>query len=276
MNMALKILALLTLPLHVVYAQMASPAGNTQTNASASTTSTNAATSSQQTQSAALQSQGLAWREYGLTETDWQRYQSILASPQAYWSEDKRPLILLGVTARNEAERSRYAELYIDFEYKAAAGLMTFKSAVDIIGKRKHGTEALFSAALTTVAAQAEPMFGVGDRMMLVIDPTLDCLPCTQAIATVQQIGRQNASTGIDVYFVNATREQIVAYGSQRLILPEDVSGKRITLNVATPEFLTQMQLTTNAVPAAFRRRGQTLTKIPIGELLNLRMPSVL
>ena len=263
MSFALKLLALLTLALHG-YAQT----GGT----SVSSTPTN----TQQTQSTALQSQGQAWREYGLTELDWQRYQSILASPQAYWSEDKRPLILLGVTARNEAERSRYAELYIDFEYKAAAGLMSFKSAVDIIGKRKHGTEALFSAALTTVAAQAEPMFGVGDRMMLVIDPTLDCLPCTQAIATVQQIGRQNASTSIDLYFVNATRADIVVYGSQRLILPEDVSGKRITLNVATPEFLAQMQLTPNAVPAAFRRRGQAVTKIPIGELLNLRMPSIL
>ena len=273
MKVLLKLIGLLTFTLHA-YAQLGS-SGSTNP-AIASTPSTSAAITTQQTQSAALQSQGLAWREYGLTEADWQRYQSILTSPQAYWSEDKRPLILLGVTARNEAERSRYAELYVDFEYKAATGLMTFKSAVDIIGKRKHGAEALFGAALTTVTAQAEPMFGVGDRMMLVLDPKLDCVACTQAIATVQQIGRQNASTGIDLYFINATRAEIVAYGTQRLILPEDVSGKRITLNVATPEFLAQMQLTPTAVPAAFRRRGQVLTKIPIGELLNLRMPSAL
>ena len=270
MNVLLKFIALMTITLHPC-AQISA-----QTGASSSTTANSAATTTPQTHSMTLQSQGLAWREYGLTEADWQRYQSILTSPQAYWSEDKRPLILLGVTARNEAERSRYAELYVDFEYKAATGLMTFKSAVDIIGKRKHGAEALFGAALTTVTSQAEPMFGAGDRMMLVLDPKLDCVACTQAIATVQQIGRQNASTGIDLYFVNATRAEIVAYGTQRLILPEDVSGKRITLNVATPEFLAQMQLTPTAVPAAFRRRGQVLTKIPIGELLNLRMPSAL
>lgn len=268
MNVLMKLIVLMTLTLHA-YAQVES----TQTGAANSTSANSAATTTPQTQS---MTQGLAWREYGLNEADWQRYQSILTSPQAYWSEDKRPLILLGVTARNEAERSRYAELYVDFEYKAATGLMTFKTAVDIIGKRKHGTEALFGAALTTVTAQAEPMFGVGDRMMLVLDPKLDCVACTQAIATVQQIGRQNASTGIDLYFVDSTRAEIVAYGSQRLILPEDVAGKRITLNLATPAFLAQMQLSSTAVPAAFRRRGQALTKIPMAELLNLRMPSVL
>jgi integrating conjugative element protein (TIGR03759 family) len=215
------------------------------------------------------QAQGLAWRQYGLTEADWQRYQDLLSSPQAYWSEDKRPLIVLGVTARTEEERRRYAELYVNFEYQAAQGTFAFSRMVDAIGKAKHGTEALFGAV---AQAQAPEMFEAGDRMMLVLRVDQECLVCTQAISVVQQIGRSNGTTGVDVYFVGATREAIVAYGSQRMILPEDVKAKRITLNIATPEFLAQMKLNSGSTPSVFRRRGQALTPIALSELAQLRM----
>ena len=218
---------------------------------------------------ASLQAQGLAWREYGLTEADWQRYQAILASPQAYWSEDKRPLVVLGVTARTDAERRRYAELYVNFEYQAAQGLFAFSRMVDEVGKAKHGSEALFGAV---PEAQVPALFGPGDRLMLVIRADAECLVCTQAITTVQQSGRSNGTTGVDIYFVGATREAMIAYGAQRLIMPEDVKAKRITLNHATPEFLAQMQLSADAVPAVFRRRGQSVTPIPMAELVGLRM----
>lgn len=55
-------------------------------------------------------------KEWGLTETEWSRYEEVMAGPRGYWSPHLDPLTALGVEARNDTERRHFAELWVRME----------------------------------------------------------------------------------------------------------------------------------------------------------------
>ena len=221
------------------------------------------------TQSRISASEMVTLRGLGLTESDWLRYQSVLVGPQANWSTDKDPLLVLGITASTDAERARYAELYVEADRKRNAAIFEFTRATQKVWLRKYSHEALFAVpGMAQPNVSAAPLLTANDRVILVIDAAKDCPTCTQVFENVQRLGRQNGGTGIDIYFVASTFDQMVAYGKARGILRTDVSAKRVTLNAATPEVLAKLQVVPGAIPAAFKRTPTEITRISLTSLL--------
>lgn len=209
----------------------------------------------------------MTFKALGLTEADWTRYQSVLVGPQANWSSDKDPLLVLGITAITAAERTRYAELYVEADRKRNAAILEFSRSVQKVWLTKYATEPLFTVP-GQPSSSPVPMLTASDRVILVIDAAKDCPTCTQVFENVQRLGRQNGGTGIDIYFVASTFDQMVAYGKARGILRTDVSAKRVTLNAATPEVLAKLQVVPGAIPAAFKRTPTEITRISLTSLL--------
>lgn len=57
-------------------------------------------------------------QQWGLTDSEWQRYQQLRQGERGIWSPGLDPLTTLGVEANNDAERQRYAELLARKEHQ--------------------------------------------------------------------------------------------------------------------------------------------------------------
>lgn len=71
------------------------------------------------------------WSEWGLTEQDWTRYEELKNGPQGVWSPNLDPLTMLGIEARSESERTRYAELLARKEFERNEKILAFQLAYD-------------------------------------------------------------------------------------------------------------------------------------------------
>lgn len=126
---------------------------------------------------------GTAARAWSLEESDWTRYQSLMAGRRGLWTPDADPLLVLGAHARNPAERRRFAEAYVVAEQARVAGELAFERAVGEAWARLHGGEALFaSAALPDVDDVAAQRFAVALNA--------DCVPCRALAERYWRAGR--------------------------------------------------------------------------------------
>ena len=72
-----------------------------------------------------------AAQHWGLTEQEWSRFEEIRRGPRGYWSPSLDPLTALGVEARDDAERQRYAELQVRLEAARAERELAYQRAYD-------------------------------------------------------------------------------------------------------------------------------------------------
>jgi integrating conjugative element protein (TIGR03759 family) len=69
-------------------------------------------------------------KQWGLSDTEYRQYQTVMAGPRGIWSPDLDPLMALGVTANTAAERRRYAELYVRQEYARVERELAFQREI--------------------------------------------------------------------------------------------------------------------------------------------------
>ncbi|EPN74421.1 hypothetical protein A221_10170, partial [Pseudomonas syringae pv. actinidiae ICMP 18801] len=80
-----------------------------------------AQSNSREQQSALLNSQSqssdeMLARDWNLSPQEWQRYQTLMQSSRGVYSPGLDPLTALGIEARTDEERRRYAELQVKAE----------------------------------------------------------------------------------------------------------------------------------------------------------------
>jgi integrating conjugative element protein (TIGR03759 family) len=213
--------------------------------------------------------------ELGLTEVEWQRYKTEMQGPRAKWSVDNDPLLVLGITAQTAQEQAHFAELYVEADRKRNAAIMNFGRAVQKVWLTKYPHEALFASNTPTsqvqVAAGAT-LVGPNDRVMMIVDPKVTCVACAQAIGKLLQLSRRNRTTGLDLYFVGAEYPEISRFASERFILQDDVSSKRVTLNKASAELLQQLGLKPGQVPAVFKRTASGISLMSLADLAAMQV----
>lgn len=71
------------------------------------------------------------WSEWGLTREDWSRYQKLKEGPIGIWTPNLDPITTLGIEAKTEDERRRFAELLAKIEYARAEKILAFQLAYD-------------------------------------------------------------------------------------------------------------------------------------------------
>ena len=213
--------------------------------------------------------------ELGLSEVEWQRYKTEMQGPRARWSVDSDPLMVLGITAQGAQEQAHFAELYVEADRKRNAAIMNFGRAVQKVWLTKYPHEALFASNTPASQVQVAPgatLIGPNDRVMMIVDPKVGCVACAQAIGKLLQLSRRNRTTGLDLYFVAADYPEISRFASERFILQDDVSSKRVTLNKASPELLQQLGLKPGQVPAVFKRTESGISLMSLADLASMQV----
>ena len=162
-------------------------------------------------------------RDWGLQPEEWARFRQLMLGPLGVHSPQIDPLTALGIEARSDEERRRYAELQVRMEARRVEKLLAYQRAYDAAWQRLFPGQPPVS--LPGAKAQSAGNTGSGRLAVFVKG---DCAPCAQR---VQQL--QAAGTAFDLYMVGSRQDdaRIRLWATQAGIDPARVRARAITLN---------------------------------------------
>lgn len=159
--------------------------------------------------------------DWGLQPEEWSRYQTLMQGPLGIYSPGLDPLTALGIEARSDAERRRYAELQARAEAARAERTLAYQRAYDEAWQRLSPNQP--RVRLTGAASEA----GTSDGRLAVFVKA-DCPAC---IRQVQQL--QASRNTFDIYVVGTRGDdtRVRQWATQAAVDPAKVRARTITLN---------------------------------------------
>ncbi|MEW6312578.1 MAG: TIGR03759 family integrating conjugative element protein [Pseudomonadota bacterium] len=162
-------------------------------------------------------------RDWGLRSEEWARYRQLMQGPLGIYSPNLDPLTALGIEARSDEERSRYAELQVQAESKRVGKTLAYQRAYDAAWKRLYPGQ----QRVNMPGAKA-PGAGNKGSGRLAVFVKAECAPCEQRVRQLQAAG-----TAFDLYMVGSRQEdaRIRQWATQAGIDAGRVRSRTITLN---------------------------------------------
>jgi len=177
------------------------------------------AQSVQQSSMQELQQQAGQW---GLSQDDYQRYQSLKNGPRGIQSPGLDPLSTLGIEARNPAERRKYAEKWVKEEFARTQKELDFQREVTAAWKR------LYPETLAVNMGNAAGIaHDTGGRLALFVK-SANCVQCDARLAAVLADNRP-----VDIYLVDSQGDdgKLRGWAKDHHIPLDRVRSRQITLN---------------------------------------------
>ena len=205
-------------------------------------------------------------RLWELSETEWSRYKQLMQGIRGSISPSTiSPIEVLGIHARDQDERRRYAEMWARAMREDVSRILAFQHAYDEAGKRLYPNEQLIDINKLPGRADTTSSLKPGDRVLFFTRP--GCPACDALL--VKLLKRIDAVTGIDIYItgVKSGDDQAVRdWAASHAIKPEWVRSRRVTLNheAGVLEKLTQGK---GKIPYILRRQGKDLSVLRASEL---------
>src|SRR5574338_887629 len=162
-------------------------------------------------------------RDWGLRPEEWARYRQLMQGPLGIYSPNLDPLTALGIEARSDEERNRYAELQVQAESRRVNKTLAYQRAYDAAWKRLYPGQQRVN--LPGARAPGAGNKGSG-RLAGFVEA--DCPPCEQRVRQLQAAG-----TAFDLYMVGSRRDgaRIRQWAAPTGIDPDRVRARTITLN---------------------------------------------
>ncbi|REC93352.1 TIGR03759 family integrating conjugative element protein [Kushneria indalinina] len=179
------------------------------------------------------QSSQRAAEAWGLNRQEYDRYESIMEGPRGKWSPNLDPLTALGLEARSDAERQKYAEKLVETERARVEGELAFQRAYDAAWKRLYPNDMPVESFSTKGGEDAtQSVFGsnpaASDQRLTVVVATEGCDQC---VARVKQLMNNGASMDIFVMDAEGNDDLIRRWATKVGIPPSKVRDRVITLN---------------------------------------------
>lgn len=159
--------------------------------------------------------QAQAW---GLQASDWVRYRELMQGPLGIYAPHLDPLTALGIEARSDEERARFAELQVRAEARRVEKLLTYQRAYDAAWQR-------LAPDLQRVTLEDAK---VAEEARLFVFVKADCPPCLERVRQLQAQGR-----AFDLYLVDSKGDdaRLRRWARQARLDPMRVQQRTITLN---------------------------------------------
>ncbi|HBO3409680.1 TIGR03759 family integrating conjugative element protein [Pseudomonas aeruginosa] len=164
-------------------------------------------------------------RDWGLNIEEWTRYRDLMQGPLGVYSPHIDPLTALGIEARTDQERQRYAELQVAAEAQRVGKLLAYQRAYDDAWQRLHADMPRI------ILPDAGPAFSpvlpaASGRLALFVEDA--CSTCDQTALKLQAAGR-----AFDIYVVDSRADdaRIRAWAQRIGIDPARVRSGQVTLN---------------------------------------------
>ena len=205
-------------------------------------------------------------RTWHLSETEWQRYRQLMQGIRGSISPGTiSPIEVLGIHARDEAERQRYAERWAQTMHEDAERILAFQHTYDAAIRHLYPGELLIDSSRLPEPSEKTRRLEPGDRVLFFT--RADCPACDALFVKVRQ--RIDDVAGIDIYISGenigddkAVRDWAKDHG----INPEWVRSRRVTLNHDAGA-LEQLTHGEGQIPYLMRRRGEAVSVLRAADL---------
>ncbi len=181
---------------------------------------------------------------WGISPDDYLRYTEIMVGPLKHWNPNIDPVLALGIYARTEGERIRFAEIYAEQERALTQKTQAFERAYREAFHRLHPDANMIMPALMAPYFEHQarkkdksfPDFTTntlldGDRIIYFVD--VACTQCQQDIDKLQSLVQKHPSLFIDFYILNIeSDEEARQWASHHDIDVSAVKQGRITINI--------------------------------------------
>ncbi|MFT3803471.1 MAG: TIGR03759 family integrating conjugative element protein [Burkholderiaceae bacterium] len=163
-------------------------------------------------------------RDWGLRPEEWVRYRELMQGPLGLSSPTLDPLTALGIEARSDEERRRFAELQVQIEARRVEKLLAYQRAYDAAWQRL--APGMQRVNLPGAGAAPSGMTQTGERTAVFIKDA--CSGCDE---TVQRLQAEGVS--FDIYVVGSRGDdaRIREWARGIRIDPAKVRSGHITLN---------------------------------------------
>ncbi|WJH55973.1 TIGR03759 family integrating conjugative element protein [Ectopseudomonas guguanensis] len=163
-------------------------------------------------------------RDWGLRPEEWVRYRELMQGPLGLSSPNLDPLTALGIEARSDEERRRFADLQVQIEARRVEKLLAYQRAYDAAWQRL--APGMQRVNLPGAGAAPPGMTQADERIAVFIKDA--CSGCDE---TVQRLQAEGAS--FDIYVVGSRGDDalIREWARRTRIDPAKVRSGHITLN---------------------------------------------
>ncbi|PMX27605.1 MULTISPECIES: TIGR03759 family integrating conjugative element protein [unclassified Pseudomonas] len=164
-------------------------------------------------------------RDWGLSTEEWARYRALMQGPLGIYSPNLDPLTALGIEARSEQERQRYAELQVQAEAHRVEKLLAYQRAYDDAWQRLHAN--MPRVILPDAGPAFSPVTPAANGRIAVFVKDA-CAACDQTTLRLQAAGME-----FDIYVVDSHADdaRIRAWAQRIGIDPAKVRRGQVTLN---------------------------------------------
>ena len=198
---------------------------------------------------------------WGLSAAEWQRYRTLMEGIRGSISPGTiSPIEVLGIHARDEAERRKYAEQWAVMMREDAERILAFQRAYDAAGRLLYPDESLIDVARLPQQTDSGEGLSRTDRVLLFARP--DCAACDARGGGGG--GGGGGLDGIDIFLAGipaGEEEAIRNWAVERGIRPEWVTARRVTLNFEGGA-LERVAPGREELPVLMRRRGGSVTPL--------------
>lgn len=175
---------------------------------------------------ATIRSEEQQARDWGLQTDEWARYRELMQGPLGVYSPNLDPLTALGIEARSDEERRRYAELQVQAEARRVEKMLAYQRAYDAAWQRlAPGMQRVSLPGISPATSAAGLVQSTGRTAVFVKD---GCAACDQAVQRLQASGAE-----FDVYVVGSRADDthIREWARRARIDPAKVRARQVTLN---------------------------------------------
>ena len=205
-------------------------------------------------------------RAWGLSATEWQRYQLLMQGIRGSVSPATiSPIEVLGIHARDQDERQRYAETWARTLHEDVDRILAFQRAYDDAGNRLYPNAPLIDVARLPGKVEKSIPFQSRDRVLFF--SRTECPACALILNTL--LKRIDELGGIDIYLtdlVPGENAAVRAWATEHSIDPALLHSRRVTLNHDAGA-LAKLTDGAGTVPTLMRRRGGDLSQLSVSDL---------
>jgi integrating conjugative element protein (TIGR03759 family) len=209
------------------------------------------------------QARSEAWN---LSEIEWHRYQALLLGIRGSVSPaNLSPIEVLGIHARDSAERRAYAERWARVMRDDTERILAFQHAYDAAAKRLFMGQALINVGKLQTLPKKTSELRADDRILFF---TAVMCPACDAVL-VKLLKHLDAVAGIDIYITDVSKTDDAAirtWAEEHGINADWVQSRRVTLN-HNAGALRKIADGLVETPALFVRRNERLSKLAYAEL---------
>ena len=202
---------------------------------------------------------------WGLTQVEWHRYRQLMQGIRASVSPATiSPVEVLGIHARDAAERRKYAERWAQAMHEDVERILAFQRAYDEAVRRLYPNEPLIDIRRLPESGRQGDTLGLQDRVLFFTRK--DCSGCDDLLDRL--LGQLDRIAGIDLYIAGVEEgngQAIRDWAASRGIDPGLVRSRRITLNFEGG-MLQRLTHGQGKTPHMLRRRGDALSELRASE----------